>query len=185
MFSFKIDSELRLELPDIKDAKEATDVVRKNLSHLKPWMPWAVDEYSEEHATDWIKRNLEAFSSDGSFNALIILNDHIVGTIGFHDLDRPNRRASIGYWVDKDYEGRGIITRCCRVLVEYLFDTMELNRLQINCNVENVRSRAIPERLGFKLEGILRQVEYLNGSFRDWAVYGLLRKDWDSWNVDG
>jgi len=70
------------------------------------------------------------------------------------------------------------------VLVEYLFDTMELNRLQINCNVENVRSRAIPERLGFTLEGTLREVEFINGEFRDWAVYGLVRSDWDSWNVD-
>jgi ribosomal-protein-serine acetyltransferase len=170
MFSYKLDSILRLKLPDPGDAKEAAEVVRRNLSHLKPWMPWAVDEYSEDHAQDWIRRTLETFAGDGSFNALIILNDRIIGSIGFHDLDRPNRHASIGYWIDREHEGKGIITRCCRVLVDYLFDTMELNRLQINCNVENVRSRAIPERLGFKHEGVLRQVEFVDGRFRDWAV---------------
>ena len=178
MFSYKLDSILRLELPDLRDAKETTEVVRRNLSHLKPWMPWAVDDYSEDHARDWIKRTLETFASDGSFSALIILNDKIIGSIGFHDLDRANRHASIGYWIDKKHEGKGIITRCCRVLVDYLFDTMELNRLQINCNVENVRSRAVPERLGFKQEGLLRQVEFVNGQFRDWAVYGLVKDEW-------
>ena len=57
---------------------------------------------------------------------------------------------------------------------------MDLNRVQINCNVENERSRAVPERLGFKLEGIHRQVEYLNGRFGDWAVYGMLREEWET-----
>jgi ribosomal-protein-serine acetyltransferase len=53
-----------------------------------------------------------------------------------------------------------------------------LNRIQINCNVENVRSRAVPERLGFKLEGVHRQVEKVQGKFGDWAVYAMLRDEW-------
>jgi ribosomal-protein-serine acetyltransferase len=57
---------------------------------------------------------------------------------------------------------------------------MKLNRVQINCNVENVRSRAIPEKLGFKLEGMLRQMEFVNGRFGDWAVYGMLRDEWEN-----
>ena len=64
------------------------------------------------------------------------------------------------------------------MLIDYLFDTIELNRVQINCNVENKRSRAVPERLGFKLEGIHRQVEFLNGKFGDWAIYAILRSEW-------
>jgi ribosomal-protein-serine acetyltransferase len=178
MFSCLVDSNLKLELPEPRHAEEAAALVQRNLEHLRPWMPWAVEGYSVSHAADWIKLSLDAFVKDGTIGALIMLDDKIVGSIGFHDLDTANRHASIGYWIDKQHEGKGIVSRCCRVLINYLFDTMELHRLQINCNVENLRSRAIPERLGFRLEGTLREVEFVDGKFRDWAVYGLLRDEW-------
>src|SRR5687767_6177921 len=180
MFSFKIDDDLRLELPDLRQTEETVRIVRKNLKHLKPWMPWAVDNYSEEQAIQWITRTRDEFAKDISLSALILYKDKVVGSIGYHDLDNINHHAAIGYWIDKSHEGKGIVSRCCRVLIDYLFDTMDLNRLQINCNVENVRSRAIPERLGFKLEGVMRQMELIGGRYGDWAVYGLLREDWKS-----
>src|SRR5438270_7715180 len=108
---------------------------------------------------DWIKRSRDGYAQDGQFDALILLDGRFIGTIGFHDLDQKNKHAAIGYWIDQEYEGRGIITRCCRALIDYLFDSMELNRVQINCAVENRRSRAVPDRLGFTLEGTLRQTE--------------------------
>jgi len=178
MFYYEIDENLKLRLPAIIHAEEITAVVRKNLERLKEWMPWAVDEYSIEHAKDFIQRTLNEYAQDGRFNAWIEIDGKIAGSIGFHHLDVVNRSAEIGYWIGKEFEGRGIVTRCCRVLIDYLFDKIKLNRIQINCNIENVRSRAIPEKLGFKLEGIHRQVECLNGRFGDWAVYALLRDEW-------
>ena len=178
MFSHRIDENLRLALPQPHQAEEMTAVVLANLEHLQPWMPWATDDYSVESAREFIQRVLKEFAEDGRFGASILLNEKIVGNIGFHNLDLVNRSAEIGYWIAKDAQGRGIITKCCRVLIDYLFDVMGLNRVQINCNVENTRSRAVPERLGFKLEGIHRQCEYLNGRFGDWAVYAMLRDEW-------
>jgi len=181
MFSYKLDSDLRLELPNFRDAKEAAEVVRRNLGHLKPWMPWAVDEYSEDHARDWIRRTLESFANDGSFNALIILNDRIIGSIGFHDLDRPNRHASIGYWIDKEEEGKGIITRACKVLIDYAFNELDINRIEIRCSAKNSRSAAVPERLGFTKEGTLRQAELLPVGLHDLDIYALLAEDPRLW----
>lgn len=180
MFSLQIDKSLRIELPEPDHAKAVNNLVRENLSRLQQWMPWAVDDYSVKHATEWIQRTNDTREKDGSFNALIFLDGEIIGTIGFHDLDTTNKHAAIGYWVDQSHEGKGIVTRCTRVLIEYLFSEIGLNRIQINCNVENRRSRAVPERLGFMLEGIQREVEFLNGSFRDWAVYSLLQSEWKS-----
>jgi ribosomal-protein-serine acetyltransferase len=178
MFTYKIDDQIRLELPEPRHAETAARVVRENLEHLGPWMPWAVDDYDVEHAKQWIQRTLDEFAHDGRFNALILSDDAMIGTVGFHDLDTANRHAAIGYWIDYRHQGKGIITRCCRVLIDHLFNTMNLNRVQINCNVENERSRAVPERLGFSLEGTLREVELVDGRFGDWAVYGLLRSEW-------
>jgi ribosomal-protein-serine acetyltransferase len=72
------------------------------------------------------------------------------------------------------------VSRCCSTLIDYLFEVRDLNRIQINCNVNNTRSRAVPERLGFTLEGIQREVEYNDGKFGDWAIYALLRRDWEA-----
>ena len=178
MFTHEIDKNLKLSLPELWRADEITSVVRSNLKHLQPWMPWAVDDYSVDSAKEWIQRTLSEFAEDGRFNAIILVDEKLVGAIGFHNLNTAHGSAEIGYWIDKSHEGKGIITRCCKVLIDYLFGVRGLNRIQINCNVENKRSRAVPERLGFTLEGVHRQVELINGRFGDWAVYAMLKEEW-------
>ncbi len=184
MFSYQIDENLKLILSQPHHAEEITKVVRENLEQLKLWMPWATDDYSIDSAREFIKFNLAQFAENGSFGASIILEDRFVGGVGFHNLDLKNKSAHIGYWLAKEAQGKGIMTRCCRVLFDYLFDDLGLNRIQINCNIENTKSRAIPERLGFQLEGIHRQVEWLHDSFRDWAIYAMLKEDWKNLNSE-
>jgi len=178
MFSYQIDENLKLMLSQQHQAEVITKVVLENLEQLKLWMPWAKDDYSIDSARAFIKANLTEYAKNGSFSASIILEETFVGGVGFHNLDLKNKSAHIGYWLAKEAQGKGIMTRCCRVLFNYLFDDLGLNRIQINCNIENVKSRAIPERLGFKLEGIHRQVEWLNEEFRDWAIYAMLKQEW-------
>jgi len=178
MFSYQIDENLKLMLPQPRHAEELAAVVQTNLKLLKPWMPWATDDYSIDSAQDFIKRNLKTFAETGSFSASLILDGKFSGTVGFHNLDLTNKSTELGYWLAKEAQGKGIMMRCCRVLIDYLFDVLELNRIQINCNTENAKSRAIPERLNFKLEGIHRQVEFLNNRFGDWAIYAMLKKNW-------
>lgn len=178
MFSYKIDENLKLVLPLAQHAEEITSVVRENLDVLKPWMPWATDAYSIESAREFIRFNLSEFAGNGSFSASVMFDEKFVGAVGFHHLDLKNKSAHIGYWLVKEAQGKGIMTRCCRALFDYLFDELKLNRIQINCNVENTKSRAIPERLGFQLEGIHRQVEFFDNRFGDWAIYAMLKEEW-------
>lgn len=178
MFSYQIDENLKLVLPTERDAGEIYVVVRENLEELKLWMPWATDDYSIDSARDFVKTNLIEFAEDNTSAAAVALNEKIVGTIGLHHLNPVNKSAQIGYWLDRQAQGKGIITKCCRVLINYAFGDLNLNRIQINCNVENVKSRAVAERLGFQLEGIHRQVELLNNKLCNLAVYAMLAEDW-------
>ena len=76
-------------------------------------------------------------------------------------------------------QGRGIVTRSCRALVDYMFEQLSMNRVVIRALADNVRSRGIPHRLGFTLEGIQRQSELLyDDAFQDMAVYSMLASEW-------
>jgi ribosomal-protein-serine acetyltransferase len=104
----------------------------------------------------------------------------IAGIAGFRPIDRVNRVGEIGYWLTAAAQGHGTMTECCRFLVRYAFLTLDLNRVEIAAATGNHRSRAIPERLGFKFEGVLREREELYGTFVDHALYSQLRAEFDA-----
>ena len=100
--------------------------------------------------------------------------------MGFHKIDWLNRSTSIGYWLGESYQGKGLITKACSKVLEYSFGRMGLNRIEIRCATENLKSRAIPERLGFKDEGIIRDAEWLYDHYVDHIIYGMLESQWRS-----
>jgi ribosomal-protein-serine acetyltransferase len=69
------------------------------------------------------------------------------------------------------------MTRACKGLVEYAINSLGINRIELRACTENYKSRAIPERLGFKNEGTIRQVELINGRYHDHVIYGILKED--------
>ena len=99
--------------------------------------------------------------------------------MGFHTINLANEWAEIGYWIAKDYEGKGIMTECVRAIINYGFNDINLHRIQIRCDANNSKSKVIPERLGFKLEGIIRENHKRDGEFTDGFTFGLLKKEWN------
>jgi ribosomal-protein-serine acetyltransferase len=70
------------------------------------------------------------------------------------------------------------MTTCCKELLNYGFELLGLNKIEIRARTDNEKSKAIPIRLGYKEEGILRYVDYHNDHYYDHAVYGLLKDEW-------
>ncbi|HSI90037.1 MAG TPA: GNAT family protein, partial [Adhaeribacter sp.] len=102
----------------------------------------------------------------------------LAGNIGLYHIDHQNKIAAIGYWLGAAFQGKGIITEACRKLIAYGFTELNLNRIEIKCGTGNLKSQAIPERLGFTKEAILRQAELVNGNFQDLYLYSLLKEEW-------
>jgi ribosomal-protein-serine acetyltransferase len=98
--------------------------------------------------------------------------------VGFHGVDWPNRKASIGYWLARDQQGRGTMTHAVRALVDFAFETWTLNRVTIQADVDNAPSRAVAARLGFREEGTLREVERIGERAVDHVVYAMLAAEW-------
>lgn len=108
----------------------------------------------------------------------IVYDGKIVGGASFHAIDRIDQSAEIGYWLAKSATGKGLITKTVAAMVEYGFNEMNLNRIVIKCATGNLKSQAVPERLGFTREGVEREAGFLHGKFVDHVVYSMLAKEW-------
>jgi ribosomal-protein-serine acetyltransferase len=108
----------------------------------------------------------------------IWIDGALAGSVGCHPIDWANRGCSIGYWIESRRQGQGIVTRSVAGMLDYLFDEMRLHRVVIQCGVGNRRSCAVPARLGFTKEGVLRQAERVNDRWLDLATWIILEDEW-------
>jgi len=161
------------------DTDELYALIDANRERLVRWMVWAEGQ-TPERTLEFIRGAREQMAADDGFQAAIVGDGRIVGVVGFHGVDWANRATSLGYWLAHGEEGRGTMTQAVRALVDHAFAQWRLNRIEIRADVENVRSRALAERLGFRHEGTLRQALRLIDGFHDDAVYGMLAADWPS-----
>ena len=176
---FVIDSTVALRVLREDDAAELFALTDKNRAYLRCWLPWVDLVTSEEDSRSFLA-TVTAQREEGRGPTFGVLREGaLAGVVGYLPVDRVNRIGEIGYWLAPQLQGRGIMTQSCRFVVRYGFLTLDLNRIQIAAGTENLESRAIPERLGFKFEGILRARENLYGTFIDHAMYALLRNEFD------
>jgi len=169
----------RLRLFEESDAEEVFALSDRNRAHLEPWMPWVLHTRSPADSLEFIRiGRRQVADNDGVQLAIVEPGGEIAGVVGYHRVDWANRATSIGYWLSADRQGRGLMTEAVRALIEHAFGVWDLHRIEIAAAVENARSRAIPERLGFREEGIRRDAERNGDRYLDLVVYGLLQSDW-------
>lgn len=166
-------SELGVRPVEAADAPELYALIEANREYLARWLPWAAGQ--DLAATEQFIAESEAqLARNDGFQAVIAPQGEIVGVAGFHSIDWTNRNTSIGYWLAEDAQGKGTMTTVVSALVDHAFTEWSLHRVEIHCAPENHRSRAIPERLGFREEAVLRETELVGGRYLDSVVYGLL-----------
>jgi ribosomal-protein-serine acetyltransferase len=168
------DSELRA-LSEA-DADELDALVEANRRHLAPWMPWAAEQRIEG-TREFLRATVEKRGRGEALDCAVVLDGRIVGSAGYPRIDPIARTAEIGYWVAEQHQGRGLMTRAVIALIEHGFGELGFHRIEIRAAADNARSRAIPERLGFTQEGVLREADLAGGRRHDLVVYGLLASD--------
>jgi ribosomal-protein-serine acetyltransferase len=168
-----VSDDLELRLLTEADADELHALVDRNRTHLAAWMPWAADQ-TFERTLNFIRMAERRAAENNGFELALVLEGQIVGALGFAAIDWAAGATTIGYWLDEEHQGRGLMTRAVEALADHAFGELGLHRVEIRAAVENRRSRAIPERLGFEQEGVLREAERVGNRYQDLAVYGLL-----------
>lgn len=178
MISILIDDGLVLRTLQPEDAEELFKTVDASREHLRGWLPWVDSTQKPEHSLQFIQHSRASVQNQQGIALGIIYEGKIAGSMGMHSWDHHLKKAQLGYWVAKEHEGKGIVRRCMEGFISFLFDKVGLNKVEVQFMVSNKRSAAVAERVGFKVEGIIRHSYILNGKYHDLVLAGLLKEEW-------
>jgi ribosomal-protein-serine acetyltransferase len=153
-------------------------LIDSNRVRLREWLPWVDWSFSLGDLNAYIKDRERDNAAGISLTTAIFADGELCGAVALHTINRRDRNTSIGYWLDSEYEGRGIMTQACRAIVTEGFRRYGLHRVEIRCATGNAKSSAIARRLGFVEEGILHEAEWLHDHWVDLSVFGMLERQW-------
>lgn len=172
-----IDENIILKSWQIDFAPDLFSLTDKNRKHLSPWLGWVPNLKDIRGSESFILDSIKKMENKFSLELGIWYKNKLIGCLGLHNISHINKKAGIGYWLDEDYQGKGIMTRSVKSLIDYSFKFLKLNRLEIFAAVMNDNSYSIAERLSFKKEGIARQYEVVSDKYLDYYQYSLLKSD--------
>jgi RimJ/RimL family protein N-acetyltransferase len=164
-----------------EDAPLAKAAIDASLDHLRPWMPWALDEpTSLDEKVNLMRRFRGRFDLDQDYTCGIFSADEsrVFGGCGLHTRLGPNA-YEIGYWIHKDYVNRGLATETGAALTRVAFEVGVVDRVEIHISAGNLASAAVPPKLGYRLEGTLsRRLTGSNGELHDMMIWTLFSSDY-------
>jgi RimJ/RimL family protein N-acetyltransferase len=151
----------------------AVRAINTSLEHLRPWMAWAQEPATEEQMAEVYADGDRAWSERTDFLYVVVdAGGEVIGGSGLHPRLGPTG-LEIGYWIHVDHAGRGLATEVARALTAAAFGVPGIERVRIQCALDNVRSARVPEKLGFTLVG---EGEAADGRpLQQWVVE---RADW-------
>jgi RimJ/RimL family protein N-acetyltransferase len=162
------------------DAPLLAQAVSESLEHLLPWMPWAAAEPEPLDAKVERLRLMRSKFDQGADFVYGVFNpqqERLLGGCGLHT--RVGSKAlEIGYWIHKDFINRGYATELSAALTRVAFEIQKVERLEIHCSVENLPSAAVPRKLGFRQEAILRKRSFAYGRASDQMVWTLFADEY-------
>ncbi len=159
----------------VEDIPYLFQLIDDERSYLRQWLPFVDFTIEQQDTQNYVEYALGMCDTP---QFTIYQYEQCVGLIGFKNYEPENMRIEMGYWLSQKAQGQGIMTCAVQSLLSFAFYTMKLNRVSIRAAVGNSKSRRIPEKLGFTLEGIERDGELLvDHVFTDLAVYSLLQSE--------
>jgi ribosomal-protein-alanine N-acetyltransferase len=167
----------------LRDATAWSEVRRRNAEWLRPWeatQPEGPAVFGESAAvfTAMTRRLRKDARSGTALPFTIVVDDQLAGQLNVAGLVRGSLlSAHIGYWVDQRVAGRGVTPTAVALVVDHCFEVVGLHRMEVNIRPENLASRRVVEKLGFREEGIRQSYLHIEGDWRDHLTFALVRDD--------
>src|SRR5215469_7395373 len=173
----QVNEDIQLCLLEERHVEHYFALIERNKEYLQKWIAVEAYEGSVETLRAYVKQRLLHFANGEGYHLGIWYQDALVGLLDYR-LDSRNCSVELGYWLDAAMQGKGIVTQACRTMVRHAFEVHLMHKVVISTAIDNPRSRAVAERLGFVQEEILRQVGRLRDRYVDVVFYGLLVDEW-------
>lgn len=180
MFKYDLEDGVELRMLRLQHAAEFLEMVAENRDYFGEWLGWANAINTATDAEDFLRRGVSRFAEDGIPWIGIWQDGRMVGGILIFPLEHRIRATKIGYWLAQSATGRGLMTRAIEAILPFVFEELNINRLGLEAEPGNLKSKGVAERLGFTFEGLRRQGWYNNEKFVDIAVYSLLAQEWQA-----
>jgi ribosomal-protein-alanine N-acetyltransferase len=172
---------LALRLPEMADHTAWVAIRREGADFLRPWEPsWSNEHFSRRgfrNRVYWAQRARE----EGRALALFLIRREDARLIGALTLDNirrgPAQSAQVGYWIGPEFARQGYMSEALAAAIGHAYATLDLSRIEAACLPENVASRALLERSGFRHEGMAERYLQIDGRWRDHVLYAVLRAD--------
>lgn len=172
---------LTLRLPIHADFRAWSSLRDLSRDFLTPWDPlWAEDSLSRK---SFANRVYWAAGAERAGSALPLFlfrraDDAFVGAVTLDNIRRgPAQAGTLGYWVGAPYQRQGYMREAIEAVVHHAFSALDLSRIEAGCLPENVASRGVLEKVGFKYEGVAQSYLQINGRWRNHVLYANLRSD--------
>lgn len=180
MFIQEINKDLTIRQLKVSEAAALFHMTEGSRDNLRQWLPWVDQVETIDDSLTFIKEAFERSANREALDCGLFYKNQLVGMISMNYFDWTNKIGEIGYWLDIDFQGKGLMTIAVQAFIERAFNDFELNKIEIHTASENLQSQAIPERLNFKKEGVIRDAEWLYDRHVDHFIYGLLKREWQS-----
>jgi RimJ/RimL family protein N-acetyltransferase len=170
---------LLIRMPMPGDGPAVYDAVTASLEELKPWLPFANHEQTLEGVEANLRESHAQFLKREDLRLLVFLKEtgEFIASSGLHRINWDIPKFEIGYWIDTRHSGKGYITEAVYGITRFAFEELAANRVEIRCDPNNVKSRAVAERLSYTLEGTLRNDDRgVDGSLRDTCVFAKVKE---------
>lgn len=172
---------LFIRMPMPGDGQAVFQAINESIEDLRPWMAFAQENQNEETVEINIRKSYAEFLQREDLRLHIFLKDtgEFIGSSGLHRINWSIPKFEIGYWINSRFSKKGYMKEAVEGIVNFALDELRAKRLEIRCDPKNIRSRAIPEKLGFKLEGILENDKLTADGLglRDTCIYAKVLHD--------
>lgn len=169
-----VNDHLKLHSVNESFAGALFELVMRNKSALQKAMDWPQYVRSEEDTRKTIQGNYLLHHRGYAKMFLILEQEELIGVLSFNQIEPANKTAYVGYWLDEAWQGKGLLSQALQAFIARYADSGQVRRFVIKCRVANEASNRVALRNGFRLEGTLKEAEYLNGQFHDQNIYARI-----------
>lgn len=175
----QVSSAIKLRPIELSDSAIIYQTVVQQKEYLSQWLPFVEQTKNEQDTISFIESIFQNQNFHNEPFFIIEFEDQFCGIINCKNFDNLHKKIEIGYWLSYDFQKKGIMKMALDVVSNYVFEKFDINRIVIKCATENYKSQNVAKGVGYNLEGVEREGEYLgDGIYRDLYVFSLLKSEY-------